>query len=88
MWDGVFNDGVRVAIGITTRRLIYGVGASLAWKGFDFICTFRERANPLSIYGKTYLPSARTIGGNVMKGMFEDRWVDAETAALLVFLQC
>ncbi|MDR0421642.1 MAG: TonB-dependent receptor, partial [Proteiniphilum sp.] len=34
--DGVVNGGDKVAIGATKRpNLIYGLGASIAWKGFD-----------------------------------------------------
>jgi TonB-linked SusC/RagA family outer membrane protein len=83
--DGVINDGDRVAIGATTRpNLIYGVGASLAWKGFDFNFHFQGAGkSTFPIYGKTVFAFSENDWGNVMKGMLEDRWVDAETAAQL-----
>lgn len=83
--DGVVNDGDRVAIGATTRpNLIYGVGASLTWKGFDFNFHFQGAGkSTFPIYGKTVFAFSENDWGNVMKGMLEDRWVDAETAAQL-----
>lgn len=83
--DGVVNDGDKVAIGATTKpNLIYGLGASLAWKGFDFNFHFQGAGkSTFPIYGKTVFAFSENDWGNVMKGMLENRWVDAETAAQL-----
>jgi TonB-linked outer membrane protein, SusC/RagA family/TonB-dependent outer membrane receptor, SusC/RagA subfamily, signature region len=83
--DGVVNDGDRVAIGATTRpNLIYGAGASFAWKGFDFNFHFQGAGkSTFPILGKNVFVFRENDWGNVMKGLLEDRWVDAETAAKL-----
>lgn len=83
--DGVVDYGDVVAIGATRRpNLIYGVGASVAWKGFDFNFHFQGAGkSTFPIYGKTVFAFSENDWGNVMKGMLDDRWVDAETAALL-----
>ena len=40
--DGVVDDGDVVAIGATTTpNLIYGIGASVNWRGFDFNVHFQ-----------------------------------------------
>ncbi len=83
--DGVVDVGDKVAIGATTRpNLIYGLGASLAWKGFDFNFHFQGAGkSTFPIYGKTVFAFSENDWGNIMKGMLEDRWVDAGTAAQL-----
>lgn len=83
--DGVVNGGDWVAIGATTRpNLIYGIGASLVWKGFDFNFHFQGAGkSTFPIYGKTVFAFSENDWGNVMKGLLEDRWVDAQTAAQL-----
>lgn len=83
--DGVVDGGDRVAIGATRRpNLIYGVGASINWKGFDFNFHFQGAGkSTFPIYGKTVFAFSENDWGNVMKGLLEDRWVDAETAAQL-----
>ncbi len=83
--DGVVDDGDRVAIGATTRpNLIYGIGASVAWKGFDFNVHFQGAGkSTFPIYGKCVFPFSENDWGNILVGMYEDRWVDAETAAQL-----
>lgn len=83
--DGTVNDGDKVAIGATTRpNLIYGVGASLAYKGFDFNFHFQGAGkSTFPIYGKNVFAFSENDWGNVMKGILEDRWIDAQTAAEL-----
>ena len=42
--DGIVDDGDRVAIGATdTPSLIYGLGASVSWRGFDLNLHFQCR---------------------------------------------
>lgn len=83
--DGIVDGGDRVAIGATRRpNLIYGLGASLHYKGFDFNFHFQGAGkSTFPIYGKTVFAFSENDWGNIMKGMVEDRWVDAETAAQL-----
>ena len=53
--DGVINDGDRVAIGATRRpNLIYGLGASVNWRGFGLGVHFQGAGkSTFSTYGKT-----------------------------------
>jgi len=83
--DGVVNDGDKVAIGATTRpNLIYGLGASFAWKGFDVNVHFQGAGkSTFPIYGKNVFAFSENDWGNIIIGMLEDRWVDSETAAIL-----
>ena len=44
--DGIINEADMVPIGLpTTPEIIYGFGASLGWKGFDFSVFFQGLAN-------------------------------------------
>jgi len=83
--DGIVDGGDRVAIGATRRpNLIYGLGASFNWKGFDFNFHFQGAGkSTFPIYGKTVFAFSENDWGNVMEGILEDRWVDAGTAAQL-----
>ena len=83
--DGVVNNGDRVAIGATTRpNMIYGIGASFGWRGFDVNLHFQGAGkSTFPIYGKTVFAFSENDWGNIMKGMLEDRWVDSETATQL-----
>lgn len=83
--DGVVNSQDRVAIGATTRpNLVYGVGASFAWKGFDFNIHFQGAGkSTFPVYGKCVYAFSESDWGNIFKDMITDRWVDPETAAKL-----
>lgn len=83
--DGIINDNDRVAIGATTRpNLIYGIGASFMWKGFDFNIHFQGAGkSSLPIYGKCVFAFSEDDWGNIFSDMIGNRWVDAETAAKL-----
>ena len=52
--DGVVNDNDKVAIGATTTpNLVYGIGASFAWKGIDVNVHFQGAGkSTFPIYGK------------------------------------
>lgn len=79
--DGVVNDGDRVAIGATRRpNLIYGIGASASWKGFDLSVHFQGSGkSTFSIYGKTVQAFREGEWGQVMKGVMGDnRWISAD----------
>ena len=83
--DGVVNDGDQVAIGATDRpNLIYGLGISAQWKGLDVNIHFQGAGkSTFFTYGKCVWTFTEGEWGNVFKGMLDDRWVDAETAAQL-----
>lgn len=79
--DGVINDGDRVAIGATRRpNLIYGVGLSANWKGFDLSVHFQGAGkSTFFTYGKTVHAFSEGEWGQVMKGvMGENRWISSE----------
>jgi TonB-linked SusC/RagA family outer membrane protein len=83
--DGVINDGDACAIGATsTPNLIYGLGISVQWKGFDFNLHFQGAGkSTFMTYGKCVFAFSEGQWGNIFKGMLNDRWVDASTAAQL-----
>ncbi|CAM3815151.1 SusC/RagA family TonB-linked outer membrane protein [Sphingobacterium prati] len=79
--DGVVNDGDRVAIGATRRpNLVYGIGASASWRGFDLSVHFQGSGkSTFSIYGKTVQAFREGEWGQVMKGvMGNNRWISAD----------
>ena len=83
--DGVINDGDQCAIGATNRpNLIYGLGLSVTWKGFDFNLHFQGAGKATSlIFGKNVYAFSEGQWGNIFKGVLENRWVDSETAQML-----
>ena len=83
--DGIIDGGDECAIGATDRpNLIYGLGVSVAWKGFDFNLHFQGAGkSTFMTYGKNVYAFSEGQWGNVFKGLLENRWVDAETAAML-----
>lgn len=79
--DGVINDGDRVAIGSTRRpNLIYGMGLSAQWKGFDANVHFQGAGKSnFFIYGKTVYAFSEGEWGNVLKNLVtEERWISAD----------
>ncbi len=83
--DGVVNSGDVCAIGATsTPNLIYGIGISAQWKGFDVNLLFQGAGkSTFLIYGKCVYAFSEGQWGNIFKGMLDDRWIDASTAAEL-----
>ena len=80
--DGVVNSQDQVAIGATTRpNLVYGIGASFAWKGFDFNIHFQGAGkSTFPIYGKCVYAFSESDWGNIFKDIVNDRWIDSDTA--------
>ena len=78
--DGVVNDGDRVAIGATARpSLIYGVGLSVIWKGFDFNVHFQGAGkSTFPIYGKCVFAFSENRWGNIFSDMIKDRWISSD----------
>ena len=79
--DGIINDDDRVAVGATTKpNLIYGLGASIVWKGFDVNVHFQGAGKTtFFIEGSTvYMFSNQNGWGNVLTEMANsDRWIDS-----------
>lgn len=83
--DGIVNDQDKVAIGATTKpNLIYGIGASFAWNGFDLNIHFQGAGkSTFPVYGKCVYAFSENDWGNIFSDMIQDRWVDADTAEKL-----
>lgn len=83
--DGIVDNGDEVAIGATTTpNFIYGLGASLHWKGFDFNLHFQGTGkSSVLINGKTVWAFSQDRYGQILNDLVKDRWVDSETAATL-----
>lgn len=83
--DGVINDGDKVAIGATTKpNLIYGFGISAQWKGLDFNVHFQGAGkSSFFIDGVTVFAFKDSQWGNVLENLVSDRWIDAQTAAII-----
>jgi TonB-linked SusC/RagA family outer membrane protein len=76
--DGVVNDNDIVPIGATMRpNLIYGLGASASWNGFDFNVHFQGAGKSnFFINGYTVYPFQSGEWGNILKEVAEsDRWI-------------
>lgn len=78
--DGVINGDDVVAVGSTgTPNLIYGMGASVSWKGFDVDALFQGAGkSSFFIYGKTVYAFSEGEWGNILQGMAEHRWISAD----------
>lgn len=78
--DGVINDDDIVPVGSTsTPNLIYGMGASVSWKGFDVNVLFQGAGkSSFFIYGKTVYAFSEGEWGNILQGMVEHRWISAD----------
>lgn len=79
--DGVINGGDEVAIGATaTPNLIYGLGASAQWRGFDFNVHFQGAGKTtISLNGMTTWAFGWGNWGNILKdAMGENRWISAD----------
>ena len=78
--DGVVNDGDRVAIGATsTPSLIYGLGASISWRGFDFNFHFQGAGKyTFLINGGTVNAFSNGRWGNILKGVTDNRWISSD----------
>ena len=79
--DGVIDNGDNVAIGSTRRpNLIYGLGASLNYKGIDFSFHIQGAGkSSFFTYGKTVYAFSEGEWGQVMKDIMGDnRWISSE----------
>lgn len=78
--DGVINANDQVAIGATSRpNLIYGLGLSVEFKGFDVNLHFQGAGkSTFPIYGKCVYAFSEGQWGNIFKGMLDDRWISSD----------
>ncbi len=83
--DGIVDDGDIVAIGATNKpNLMFGIGASVAWHGFDFNILFQGAGkSTVTMNGKTVWAFSQDRYGQILNGLVKDRWVDKETAEKL-----
>lgn len=83
--DGIIDGNDVCAIGATsTPNLIYGVGVSVAWKGFDLNLHFQGAGKSQQVInGMTVWAFQRDRYGNILKDVVDDRYIDAGTAAEL-----
>lgn len=76
--DGIINDDDIVPIGSTMRpNLIYGLGLSATWKGFDFNMHFQGAGKShFFIDGFTVYPFSQGEWGNILEDMANsNRWI-------------
>jgi TonB-linked SusC/RagA family outer membrane protein len=76
--DGIVNNDDIVPIGATTRpNLIYGLGLSASWKGFDFNLHFQGAGKShFFINGFTVYPFINGEWGNILEDMANsNRWI-------------
>jgi TonB-linked SusC/RagA family outer membrane protein len=76
--DGIVNNDDIVPIGATTRpNLIYGLGLSATWKGFDFNIHFQGAGKShFFIDGFTVYPFVNGEWGNILADMANsNRWI-------------
>ena len=78
--DGVIDKGDYVAIGATsTPSLIYGLGASISWRGFDLNFHFQGAGKyTFLINGSTINAFSKGRWGNILKGVTDNRWISSD----------
>ena len=83
--DGVVNSLDEVAIGATDRpNLIYGMGFSVTWRGFDFNMLFQGAGKSTFLMnGKCVYAFSEDRYGQIFADLVDGRYIDAETAAQL-----
>ena len=81
--DGIINNDDVVAIGATsTPNLIYGLGVSITYKNFDVNLHFQGAGkSTFLVNGMCVYAFSNNNYGQIFKGMVDDRYIDAETAA-------
>ena len=78
--DGIVDDGDRVAIGATdTPSLIYGLGASVSWRGFDFNLHFQGAGKYTFLINSGAVNAFRDgRWGNILQGITDNRWISTD----------
>lgn len=78
--DGIVDDGDRVAIGATdTPSLIYGLGASVSWRGFDLNLHFQGAGKYTFLINSGAVNAFRDgRWGNILQGIPDNRWISSD----------
>ena len=78
--DGIVDDGDRVAIGATdTPSLIYGLGVSVSWRGFDFNLHFQGAGKYTFLINSGAVNAFRDgRWGNILQGITDNRWISSD----------
>ena len=78
--DGIVDDGDRVAIGATdSPSLIYGLGASVSWRGFDFNLHFQGAGKYTFLINSGAVNAFRDgRWGNILQGITDNRWISSD----------
>ena len=78
--DGIVDDGDRVAIGATdTPSLIYGLGASVSWRGFDLNLHFQGAGKYTFLINSGAVNAFREgRWGNILQGITDNRWISSD----------
>ena len=78
--DGIVDDGDRVAIGATdTPSLIYGLGASVSWRGFDLNLHFQGAGKYTFLINSGAVNAFRDgRWGNILQGITDNRWISSD----------
>ena len=78
--DGIVDDGDRVAIGATdTPSLIYGLGASASWRGFDLNLHFQGAGKYTFLINSGAVNAFRDgRWGNILQGITDNRWISSD----------
>jgi len=78
--DGIVDDGDRVAIGATdTPSLIYGLGASVSWRGFDLNLHFQGAGKYTFLINSGAVNAFRDgRWGNILQGITDNRWISTD----------
>ena len=78
--DGIVDEGDRVAIGATdTPSLIYGLGASVSWRGFDLNLHFQGAGKYTFLINSGAVNAFRDgRWGNILQGITDNRWISSD----------
>ena len=78
--DGIVDDGDRVAIGATdTPSLIYGLGVSVSWRGFDLNLHFQGAGKYTFLINSGAVNAFRDgRWGNILQGITDNRWISSD----------
>ena len=80
--DGVINDDDIVPIGYSnTPEIVYGLGLSAQWKGFDFSVLFQGTGKmDFIMEGYTMFPFVANDAGNILSAVADpkNRWISRE----------
>ena len=78
--DGIVDDGDRVAIGATDPpSLIYGLGASVSWRGFDLNLHFQGAGKYTFLINSGAVNAFRDgRWGNILQGITDNRWISSD----------